>query len=261
MLNELLLAHLEGEKGDGHFFVERGVLGNVEDEGGLSHRRAAGDDDQIGRLETCGDLVQILESAADAGNRFPAALEHLNPLHRRPEELLDSSEAFIPASLVYLEDLVFGGVEQLSGGCSGLECFGDDRCRHFYQATAQCLFADDLGVVLDIGGSRNSVNEKADVIAAAASLEVAGARQLFGERQRINYISTLGKGDHRAEDPTIPFAVEHRVVNELGRPENRIRVHEHRRQHCLLRIFRVRRAPLGVGITLGWRYRELYGRA
>ena len=45
-LHELLLAHLEGEKGDG-VAVHGGIRRDVEREGGLAHRGARGDEDEV----------------------------------------------------------------------------------------------------------------------------------------------------------------------------------------------------------------------
>src|ERR1700682_3660845 len=142
-LNELLLAHLQREKRDRNIVIERGVLGNVEHESGFPHRWTGGDDDEIRGLETCRELVKILESAGDARNRTTSALDLLAPLHRRPEKLLDAHEAFGPATLVDLEDLVLGFVEQLSRGRGGLERFRNNGRRDLDKAAAQCLLTND----------------------------------------------------------------------------------------------------------------------
>ena len=50
----------------------------------------------------------------------------------------------------------------------------------------QRLLADDLRVILDVRRRRHGVDEKADVVLAAGSLELAAPLQLFGERERID---------------------------------------------------------------------------
>ncbi len=260
-LDELLLAHFQREKRDGNIVVECGVLSDVEHEGGLSHRGTGGDDDEIGRLETCRKVVEVLEPTPDARNRTASTLDLLDPLHRRPEELLDAHEAFRPATLIDLEDLVLGFIQQLGGWRGGLEGLRNNRCGNFDQASSERLLANDLGVVLDVCRGGNRVDEKSDVILAAARLEGPSALQLLGERERIYYITALRQRDHRAKDSPVALAIEHRVIEEFRRAQNCVGIHEHRRQHRLLRVFGVRWPSILVGVTNGRRYREFYGRA
>ena len=146
-------------------------------------------------------------------------------------------------------------------GARRLERFGDDRRRDFDQSAAKRLLANDLGVVLDVRRCRHGVDEKSDVVLAAARLEGARPRELLGERERIDYIASLGEGDHRAKNPPMALAVEHRVVEEFRRAQNGVGIHEHCRQNRLLRVFGVGRPAILVWVTRVGRYREFYGRA
>ena len=58
--------------------------------------------------------------------------------------------------------------------------------------------------------------------------------------------------DHRAEDPAMALGVEHRVVDMLTGAEDRIRVHEHRREHRLLGLRSTEERAVAVRITR-WR--------
>src|SRR6266550_2997485 len=109
--------------------VERGVLRNVQNKGGFSHRWAARDDNEIRLLKTCGDLVKILESAGHSSNRFAALLEKLDPLHGSPEHVLDARETLCAAALVDLEDLVLRRIEEIRCGRGRLERLADNRRR------------------------------------------------------------------------------------------------------------------------------------
>ena len=53
---------------------------------------------EIRRLEARRHLVEIVEAARDAGDRLAAALERLDALHRRPEQLLDAREAVVASA-------------------------------------------------------------------------------------------------------------------------------------------------------------------
>ena len=52
--------------------------------------------------------------------------------------------------------------------------------------------------------------------------ELAATLQLVGQRERIDDRAALGDRDHRAEDPAVALAIEHRVVDVLGRAHDRV---------------------------------------
>ena len=96
-----------------------------------------------------------------------------------------------------------------------LERLGDDLGRDLDQAAEQRLLADDARVVLDVRRRRHRVDEEADVLLAAAAVELAAPLQLVGERERVDDAPALGDREHRAEDPAVALRVEHRVVDVL----------------------------------------------
>ena len=130
-----------------------------------------------------------------------------------------------------------------------LERLGDDRRRDLDQPAKNRLLANDLRVILDVRRRRHGVDEEADVVLAARRIELAATAELFGERQRIDDAAALGDRHHRAEDPAMALGVEHRVVDVLDRAEHRVLVDQHRGQHRLLGVLRVRRTPIAVWIT------------
>ena len=67
-------------------------------------------------METCGQFVEILESTRNTCNRSAATLNLFDPFHGGPQQLLDAREALGASTLIDLEDLVLGFVEQLGGG-------------------------------------------------------------------------------------------------------------------------------------------------
>jgi hypothetical protein len=117
-------------------------------------------------------------------------------------------------------------------------------------------------VVLDVGRRGHRVDEVADVLLAAARLELPAARQLLGERQRLGDLAALREGEDRAEDAPVPLAVEHRVVDVLPGAQDRVLVEEHRAEHGLLGVLRERGPAVLVGINPGRRRdREVDGQA
>jgi hypothetical protein len=237
------------------------MLRDVEHERGFSHRRARRDDHEVGRLEARRQLVEIVESTGHAGDGLAAALERLDPLHRRPHELLDAGEAAGALLLTDLEDPLLGLIEQLRRLRPSLERLGDDLRRDLDEVPEQRLLTHDARVKLHVGRRRNRVDQERDVFLATAGGELAAPFELIRERQRIGNGSSLRDRDERAENPPMPLRVEHRVIDVLGRAHDGVAVHEHGGEHGLLGVFRIRRTPFAVGVTPLRRDRVLDGRA
>jgi hypothetical protein len=104
-------------------------------------------------------------------------------------------------------------------------------------------------MIIDVRRRRHDVDEEADVILAARGFELAPARQLLRERQRIDNPTPLRDRDHRPKDPAMPLRVEHRIVYGLRRTEHRVLIHEHGREHRLLGILGIRWTTIAIGIT------------
>ena len=93
--------------------LERGVLRDVERKGGLAHARPAGDDDQVGRLQPGGHLVEVDEAGGHAGDQLLALVELLDRLHRVDHDVAHAEERRPRLALGDGEDLVLRLVEEL----------------------------------------------------------------------------------------------------------------------------------------------------
>src|SRR5690606_21441577 len=62
--------HLQGVHQDRLVAAHQRVFHQVHGEGGLTHRRAPGDDHQVGRLQATGQAVEVVETGGQAGNRI-----------------------------------------------------------------------------------------------------------------------------------------------------------------------------------------------
>ena len=229
---------------------DRRVLGEAKAESGLPHGRPGRHDDEVGRLKSRRDVIEVGEPARNAGDALAALGERFDALHGRPQQLLDPGEIRPPPDLTELQDLVLRGIEQLGGRCVPLERLGDDPGRYLDESAQQRFLPHDAGVVFDIGGRRDRVDQERDVVAAAARLELAAPRELFGEGERVDDIPALGQREHPAEDPAVRFPIEHRVIDDLGRAHHGVRVHHHRRENSLFSILRVGRAAVAVRVAV-----------
>ena len=92
--------------------------------------------------------------------------------------------------------------------------------------------------------------EKADVFLAAATHRAR--RAAASSSASVSGSTTSPRcemRDHRAEDPAMALVVEHRVVDMLTGAENRVRVHEHRRDHRLLGLRSAGSGAVAEGVT------------
>ena len=167
-------------------------------------------------------------------------MELLDPLHRRPDELLQPDEFLGALELGDLEDPMLGVVEHVHRRGAPFVRLLEDGVRRVDQPAQHGFVADDPGVVLDVRRGRHDVDEGADVLHAARAIQVAAAHQLVAQRHRVDHVATLGQGDHGAEQQPVPFTVEHRVVEELGGLEGRVLVEEHGAEDGLLRFVALR---------------------
>ena len=67
-VDELDVGHLQREDGDGGVVVDGHILCHGEDEGGLAHGGACGDDDEVAALPAGGDAVEFDIAGGDAGD-------------------------------------------------------------------------------------------------------------------------------------------------------------------------------------------------
>src|SRR6185437_2170328 len=100
--------------------------------------------------------------------------------------LLDAGEPFVAPLLRDLENLGFGGVEQIVGGRMAVVGLGDDRGGGLNQPAENRLVFDDLGVELDVGRGGNRVDQLGQILQTAGGLELPAAKQLVPESDVID---------------------------------------------------------------------------
>ena len=233
---QLLLRHLEAEEADGHRRVRADVLRHVEHEARLPHRRAGGDHDQVAGVETRGHLVEIGETAGDAGDRALGLLQLLDGGEAALHQVAERHEPFADAILGDREDGALRLVEQQLRLLLGLVGLGQDLVRGMNQAPQRRFFFDDPRVVGDVRGPRHAVGQRRDVRRTAALVELAGARQLFLQGDEVDRLAALAERHHLVEDPAVRVAEEIARVDQLRRVVERLVMDQDRAEDRFLRV-------------------------
>ena len=244
---ELLLRHLEAEHPDGHVGLRADVLRHVEREAGLPHRRAGGDDDQIGRLQARRHLVEVGEAGRHAGDELLVRVQLLDRLEARLREVAQRDEAVANLVVRDREDRMLGLVEDEVRVLRALVGRRDDLVRGGDQAPQRRLLLDDPRVVVDVGRARHAVDERGDVGRAAHFLELARATQFLLERHQIDRVAPLGELDHLVEDAAVRVAEEIRRVDHFGGEVERVVVQENRAENGPFGFQIVRKGTFGDG--------------
>src|SRR5690606_24206120 len=130
-----------------------GVLDQVHGEGGLAHRRTAGNDDQVRRLQAAGLVVEIGVTGGQAGDGIGSVEQGVDAVDGLGQQIVDPDRAAgLRPRLGDLEDLPLGLVEYFGGGAPlRVEGGVGDGAADTDQLTQGGALANDLRVGLDVG--------------------------------------------------------------------------------------------------------------
>ena len=129
----------------------------------------------------------------DAGDRVLLLGPLGDQVHRLLEDVLDLVGLALDLVLGDREDLLLGRLEELLGGEEVRVAVADDVGRALDELAADRLLADDLGVILGVGGVRDAVGDLQEHLVAADLLVLIAAGQLVGERHRVDGLAQVVK--------------------------------------------------------------------
>ncbi len=165
------------------------MLGDVERERGLAHRRARRQHDQVARLQAGGHAVEVVEAGAHAGDVLGAVLVQLvDAVDQLHDELVHALEALARARafLADVEDLALGLVEDLRDRPAlRVEGVGGDLVARRDQLAQHRALAHDLGIAADVGRARHALRQRIQVDQAAALVGLAEALQLLEDGDHV----------------------------------------------------------------------------
>ena len=200
-------------------YAPRGVEGDVGGERRFAHRGAAGEDDEVGRLQAAHQLVEVLEAGRRAGQLALAAMGGLGHVDGRGQHRVEGAEAALDlAGGGEVEQLLLGLLDLGGGVALGREVagVGHDLVADLDQLAAQVEVENDLPVMVGVGDGDRAVGEAHQVL-RAAELDHGriGFEQVL-ERDRVGDLAFLDDGDAGGVD-----ALVQRFVEVLGGQEVR----------------------------------------
>ncbi len=244
---QLLLRHFQAEHADGHVGLGADMLGHVQDQAGLAHRRAGGDDDEVRRLQSRRHLVEVGEPGRHPGDELLAGVQLLDGVEAALRQVAQRDEAVAHLAVGDGEDGVLGLIEDDVGFLLRLVGVRQDLVRRENQTAERRLLLDDAGVVLDVGRPRHAVDQRGDVGGPADLVDLSGAAELILQRDEIDGVAALRQLHHLVEDAPVRVAEEIVRVDHLRRQVERIVVQQDRTEHRALRFEIVRQRAIGDG--------------
>ena len=148
------------------------------------------------------------ESRRHAGDELLALVRALDGGEARVRQLPHRGEPGAHAIFGDREDRLLGLVENEIGLLLSLVGGRENLVRRENQIPEGRLLAHDARVVLDVGGMRQTVDERRNVGGPADFVELPRSRELFLERDEVDRVSPLAQLNHLLEDPAVRVAVE-----------------------------------------------------
>ena len=195
-LQQRFLGHFKAEDGYGQATTNGDIFGEVKSEGGLTLRRAGGENDEFGRLQAGKKLVEFTITGGYAGDAFAFAEDFLEAFEIIANDVFDGNETGFDAIFGESKNLRFGAVEDDVGALFGIERFLLDFLRSVRQPAQHGFFSDDARVVRHVGDARNPIDERGKVRRAARGFEFAAAMQFFAKRDEVNGLLGFAKRNH-----------------------------------------------------------------
>ena len=162
------------------------IFGEIQRQRGFSLRRARGENQQLGGLQSGSELVQLAVTGGDAGDALAFAKNSFEALEIVANDVLHRDEAGANAIFGEREDRRLGVVENGVGAVFAFKRALLNVVRGVDQIAQHRFFFDDARVVLDVGDARHAVGERGEIGRAAGGVEIAAAVQLFGERDEVD---------------------------------------------------------------------------
>ena len=239
-LDQLDLAHLQGEQEDRVVASEGGVGRHAQGQGRLAHGRAGPHHHQGAGLEPGGHLVEVVVAGGGAGDLRAPVVQLLDAGEGVAQQVGEAGRA--PLALVAgdVEHQRLGLVDHLADVLGQAEGGVRDRAGGADEAPEQGVVADDAGVVGGVGRAGGVGLEVDQGGGAARPVEQVAAAQLVGHGDRVGHLALRGEDADGLVDVDVGGPVEDvGPGDDLGRGRHRVAGQEQGAQE----------GPLGVDVV------------
>ncbi len=235
-VDDLELRHLQAEQQGRLLQPRRGEVADRQGEARLAHGRAGRQDEQVLRLESGGEPVEIVETRRQARD--------LGALLGECFDLLEGLVEQVPETLVLrgrgrLGDLIdqrLRAVHDRARVVGALVAQPGDGGTSVDQASQQGLLPHDTGVVGRVGRRRHGDGQVVQGSWAADLVESVATRQPVGDRDGVDGLALPVQGPDRLEDHPVGVAVEVLGLQRLDGVRCRAPRQQRRAQHGHLRV-------------------------
>ena len=187
----------------------RGILGNVDGPGRLAHAGTGGDDDQVGRLQAAGHLVELGVVGGQPGHLFLLRIQIVDGPEGIAHDLRNPGKSASDAAFGNLEQAGFGGIEHHQRFIALVRRPGDGGVADADQLPGQRLVLHDADVLFDAGPARKPFGEGREISHPAHRLDLLAASQFLRQGHDIDRAMSVDQLRHAAVDP--PVRVEREV--------------------------------------------------
>ena len=209
---DLLGRHFQREDGDrgADAFLERRVFGHVDGQRGLTHRWAAGDDQQVAATQSAGLRVEVDEAGGQAARLVRVVVEIVDLVDERRQRLARADVALAArAALGDRENAPLGLFDQVPRRFAFFAPHrAGDLTTRGHQRAQQRAFLDDLRVGARVGGARRIARQRAEVGKPADFLQFPQSLQMLGHRDRIAGLRLARQRRNALEDEAVIGAEE-----------------------------------------------------
>jgi hypothetical protein len=232
-------AHFHREHRDREAFVQGHVLGDVDRERRLAHRRPRGQHHEITRLQAGSHTIEVHEAGRHPRDVVGVVGHLLHAIEQVDHELVHSLEALLHAGafLPDVEDLLLGFVQDLVDRLAlRVEGGGGDLVAGSHQFAQDGALTHDLGVASDVGCAGHVLRQRVEVGQAAGFLGLAQVLQVLEHRDHVSGLAAVDQGGDGRIRQAVLVAVEIRIRDQVGHAVPGTVVQQEAAEHAGLRF-------------------------
>ena len=157
----------------------------------LSNRRPGRQDDQIRLLKTAQQFIQLGEPDGHTEDLVLVPVQIINAIHHIVHHQAHRRQVTPDAPLRHVEDELLGAINHFVDVLSLFIGQGRDLARRADQPAQGGRALHDVGVVLNIDGGRDVVDQRGDVGRAAHLLQQVAPLQLIHQGDKVGRLAAL----------------------------------------------------------------------